>query len=166
MSFAKRLRKILNLIWGLDFFFIVLTETILMSQTEIAFAEHLFPRVPSSFNPNPVAGRLYVQGLENFDDRVLVPFIVESSYSQIAEYNFNFHPAAESWSQLMNVHMIKVHVSQGHAELPFLKKKIEFGMTHRFYIDDHQTSYSQFLKSFHKVIDSPKEIPAEGTPYG
>ncbi len=120
-------------------------------------------RWPSTFNPNPVAGRLYVQPLSNFDTDILLPLQMEYSFSGIAEYNPNFHAEADDEAALfLNINMHKLTFSKGWDHLPY---PFEVESTFRLYFDYQQTLLSEFLLVFHEAIDSPKEIPPAGLPY-
>ena len=112
----------------------------------------------SWFNPNPVAGRTYIQANDNYGTKILSNPVYEISYSQVAEYNPNFHQKDDDTQHLANTHLYRMQMTY-----PFMlvERKFQFNLIERSYIDDYGTGFSAFLLKFHEAVGSTKEIPPQ-----
>jgi hypothetical protein len=135
-------------------------------------------RFPELHNPNPVAGRLYLQPIGAHDDQVIEGFQFDVSVNSYSEYNRRFHdgrygtgeadktlPGGEYPDLLfMNGNTFQVRISQGFKIKGF---KVEAGAIVRSYLERENSEMQVFLAAFHSVADnSPGHIPPDGQPWG
>ena len=133
----------------------------------------VFYRFPEIHNPNPVAGRLFLQPIGDHDDQVIEGLRIDAWGNSYSEYNRRFHDGSygKGWEAhpnetgvpvpnllYMNGNTIQLTIAKGFRVKGL---KIEGGAIVRSYVDRGKDSEMEvFLAWFHKVEgNSPQYIP-------
>jgi len=136
-------------------------------------ADDIVYRFPETHNPNPIAGRLYLQPIGAHDDQVVDGLHVDVSVNSYSEYNRRFHDGRYGPGEVdptqgvpapdllfMNGNTFQVTISQGFKIRGF---KVEAGAIVRSYLERENSEMQVFLAAFHSVGDnSPGHIPPPG----
>ncbi|MBU0994372.1 MAG: hypothetical protein KJ737_17915 [Proteobacteria bacterium] len=130
----------------------------------MAYADEGRPayRMPNIYNPNPVAGRLYLQPIDNNEDQCINGFKAEIACGSAADYNIYFVEYPSDPRMTVNSRFISVRASYGAR---FLSDGVESGAIIRSHQDERETLISNMLKNYHEFMGFGN-IPEDGQYYG
>lgn len=146
-------KKIILIWWALGLFY---TLTSHASTSDLAY------RMPISYNPNPVAGRLYLQPIDTHEDQCVTGFEGEIVYGEASEYNIYFVAEEKDPRMTVNTRMLSLKASYGGH---FMGYGIETGTLLRVHRDERDTLLSNMLKNYHEFMGFGN-IPEEGAYFG
>lgn len=127
--------------------------------------EHSIPySLPSLYNPNPVAGRLYLQPIGTNEDRVVSGTQIELGLGSSVDYNIYFtEKPGDANNRLTvnsNIFTLKLSRDFSMGTLP-----VEIGGIARSHQDKRETLLANMIKNYHEFM-SFGNIPPEGRFYG
>lgn len=144
------------------FFFL---GVIFLSEASFAERDSINLRFPVFYNPNPIAGRLYIQPLDVHDARVVSGTMVDLDYGSSTDYNIHFVENEGDEELTVNSTIFSLRVSHGFSALGRI---VETGGIIRTHQDMRETWFSNFVKNYHQAFPSDGfgNVPEDGQYYG
>ncbi len=136
----------------------------LLSGTGFA-AEQLNLRFPVLYNPNALAGRLYLQPLDVHDDVVVRGWSFAFELGSAVDYNSYFKEKDGDEELTVNYNTFSFALSK---DITLASRNIEFGAILRLHQDKESTVLADLVKKFHNAFPSDGfgEVPPDGQYYG
>lgn len=122
-------------------------------------------RFPDVYNPNPVAGRIFIQPLGVHDHRVLEKGEISVSYGSATDYNVHFLENPGDEELTVNTNVYSLTFAHG---VDVLGAVVEFGGVFRSHQDMRETWGSNLVKNYHEAFPSDGfgHVPPDGQYYG
>ncbi|MCK5069719.1 MAG: hypothetical protein KAR01_04225 [Desulfocapsa sp.] len=122
-------------------------------------------RFPILYNPNALAGRLYLQPLDVHDDTVSKGWRVALSTGSATDYNIYFKEAAEDEEWTVNSNIFSLALAKG---ISVSSKTVELGAVLRVSQDKKSTLLASLTDSYHGMFSSDGfgQTPPDDQYYG
>ncbi len=143
----------------LYFLLIFLFPTLCMAE------ESLNLRFPVLYNPNALAGRLYLQPLDVHDDVVVKGWTFGFELGSAADYNIHFKENKNDDELTVNYNIFSFVAAK---DISLFSHDIELGAVVRVHQDKKKTLLSELVRGFHEAFPSDGfgEVPPKGQYYG
>ncbi len=138
---------------------------ILLFPTLCFAAESPGVRFPVLYNPNALAGRLYLQPLDVHDDVVVKGWSFGFELGTAADYNVYFKENDGDEELTVNYNIFSFMASK---DISIFSQDIELGAIVRVHQDKKKTLLSELVRGFHDIFPSDGfgEVPPKGQYYG
>lgn len=122
-------------------------------------------RFPDLYNPNAVAGRLYIQPLGIHDDKVLSSGELSVSYGTFADYNVHFVEQEGDDELTVNTNIYTLTFAH---PVDVAGTRLELGGVFRAHQDMRSTWWSWVVKKYHRAFPSDGfgQVPPDDQYYG
>ena len=146
--------------------FICLTLIWISFVPEICLAaEKINLRFPTLYNPNALAGRLYLQPLDVHDDIVVTGWSFTFELGSAVDYNVYFKENNGDDELTVNYNIFSFALSK---DIAIASQNIELGATLRIHQDKKNTLLSDLVRDFHDMFPSDGfgQVPPKNQYYG
>jgi len=140
-------------------FFLLLTSGVAFA------AEQINLRFPVLYNPNALAGRLYLQPLDVHDDVVVKGWSFTFEVGSAVDYNIYFKEKDGDDELTVNYNVYSFALTK---DITVADQNIELGAVLRIHQDKKSTLLADLVKNFHNAFPSDGfgEVPPDGQYYG
>ena len=150
---SARPKKITFIWWAVTFSLLLVTS---LGASQRAY------RMPIPYNPNPVAGRLYLQPIDTHEDQCINGFEGEVAYGEASDYNIYFVAEGEDPRMTVNTRMLLLKAAYGDYWMGY---GVEAGVHLRIHQDERENFLSSVLKNYHEFMGFGN-IPEAGAYFG
>lgn len=128
-------------------------------------SEKINLRFPVLYNPNALAGRLYLQPLDIHDDVVIKGWSFAFELGSAVDYNVYFKENDNDDELTVNYNVFSFALAK---DITLASQNIELGTILRIHQDKKKTVLSDFIRNFHSMFssDSFGQVPPKGQYYG
>ncbi len=138
---------------------------LLLSVGDCALADNVHLRFPVLYNPNALAGRLYLQPLDVHDDTLTKGWAISFDVGSATDYNIYFSQSDDDEELTVNTNIFSLAFSKDCqvASIP-----LELGAGIRVHQDKESTFLADVAESYHDLMPSDGfgKIPPDGQYYG